>query len=84
MEKPELVQELENLWRTSGEPMPEAEMIKQSLDAGSYYIKTKYKDAPLTDQTIAMNACAHGFCMAVRWYEKNRLETTPETKGTAP
>lgn len=59
------------------EPMPEDEMIKQALDAGSHYIKAKYKDAPLTDQTIAMNACGHGFCMAVRWYEKNRLGLTP-------
>lgn len=64
------------------EPVPEDEMIKQGLDAGSFYVKTKYKDAPLADQTIALNACAHGFCMAVRWYEKNRLGMyLPEPKG---
>jgi hypothetical protein len=54
--------------------MDEAELNKQALDAGSKYVTQKFAGAPLEDRQIAVNACASGFFMGVRFAEKYLTE----------
>jgi hypothetical protein len=52
----------------------EAVLNQVASEAGQYYIARKFKGAPLPEKQIAVNACAHGFAMGVRWYEKQLTE----------
>lgn len=50
--------------------MAPADLNQKAIDAGTHYVKVKYKDAPLEIRTQLLNAAAHGFGMGVRWHEK--------------
>jgi len=59
-------------------PMPEVDLNKVSIDAGTYYIEKKFKGAPITETQLVLNSVAHGFFMGYRKAEEtfNALQTT--------
>jgi hypothetical protein len=64
--------------------MTEEELQREAMRAGTFYVQDQYKDAPQTERWLAANACAHGFGMAIRWYEKSiRMDAVNSPVETA-
>lgn len=58
----------------------EGDLNAEAINAGSHYMKKKYDGAPMEAKQTALNACAHGFYMGVRWLEQ-KLSTEEKTNG---
>lgn len=61
---------LEKLLKKPLKKLPEVELNKKAIDAGSFYISKMYKGAPLVEQQLVLNAISHGFFMGWRKHEE--------------
>lgn len=58
--------------------IPEADLTREAANAGTAYIEAKYPlPHDITERAIAVNSCAHGFYMGVRWLEAQQSNTVP-------